>query len=196
MQSFISHLRRIARIGYAPEKLAFSSTEASELIAALVGYGHDADTIREEEDSVWVKISPEATLQFQKGLITFHGEPTDDAIAAGLRHAQEAWNSKVHLHGSEDFKLRAWAMAQVAGIEVCNYTPPPHLMQQANNLVHKYSFEMFNRSMGVYNDGILDGRRDNRPWGYRVGVPSPRDREMMRRVERAMGLGRSVAATI
>lgn len=171
--------------------------ELARLLAEWLDYGHEKETIRKASDGLWIAIRGGTTLQVQPGRVTFHGEMTDDAIAAGVRHAQDAWKGRMYIHGpDEEFKIRTWAHAQIAGVEVGNYAPPPQRTDEANMLVSKYAVEIFNRGLGVFNDGILDGLTDDRQWGYRKGAPSPRDREMMRRVEIAMGLHRPKEATL
>jgi conjugative element/phage-associated large polyvalent protein len=157
--------------------------EADELIAIWLGYGHKENTIQKEDGFVSVTLEPGTVLQVRKHEVTFDGEVTDDAIAAGLRHAQEAWGGRMYATGPEEFKLRAWAMAQVAGMEIVNYSPPPELMKKARYLVGKYQTEMFNRGNGWDDGGTLEGG-DSRPWGYRAAkAPEtlPRDPAPLRR---------------
>jgi Large polyvalent protein-associated domain 7 len=174
--------------------LPLSDDEADELVARLNEYGHRPETVEKRHDGVWLSLTPETKLKFDRYKIEIYGVASDDSIAAAIRHAQDAWGGALNVEGPEEFKLRVWAHAQVAGVDVGNYYPPQHLMREANELVAKYSTEMFNRKLGVYNDGTLGGSRDDRAWGYHTGTPTPREREMMRRVELASGLGRSPEA--
>jgi hypothetical protein len=162
-----------------------SDEDIDEMIATWLRYGHDKNTIQKQDGYVAVTINSGTVLHVRDGEISFHGEVTDDAIAAGMRHAQEAWGGRMYIYGSEDFKLRNWAMAQVAGVEIGNYSPPPHLMERADHLLRTYAVEMFNRGIGAHNDGTLGGPKDDRPWGYRARSRNPetfeRDNERFRR---------------
>ena len=174
--------------------VAYTDDELEELLAMWTGYGHKPEDIQKDAKSLRVKVGEEATLEVQFEHIIFHGTVTDDAVAAAVRHAQDAWGGSMGVDGTDDFRMRVWAHAQVAGVNVTNYEPPLHLRGKANSLASKYFVEMVNYQHGVYNDGSLDGENDNRPWGYHGKEPTPEARDMMRRVERAMGLGRTPEA--
>jgi hypothetical protein len=151
--------------------------EADELEERLRLYGHDKDAVKKQADGVWLEISANSRLQFQNGRVLFHGQITDDAIAAGMRHAQAAWGGHLYVHGSdEDFKLRTWAHAQVAGVVVENYEPPEHLRQRADGLVknlraksgHRYGLAQ-DRTWGY---AVADEPPSGRPWNLRPGEDS------------------------
>jgi hypothetical protein len=159
--------------------------ELEQLRAEWLAYGHAKETITKATDGLWIKISPDATIQVMPGRVVFHGDATDDAIAASMRNAQEAWGGTMNVHGPEDFKLRSWAHAQVAGVIVENYEPPAHLRRQADDLVSKYATHVFNLQFA--SGKTLGDPPDNRPWGYSQGF-SPAERDRMRRIETAFGL--------
>jgi len=93
--------------------------------------------IEKKPDGLWVSLTPNSHLQIQPNRVAFHGDASKDdaAIAASLHHAKEAWGGRLAVNGSEDFKMRSWAHAQIQGLEITNYQPPAHLMAEAERLV-------------------------------------------------------------
>lgn len=95
--------------------------------------------IEKRNDGVWVSLTPNSHLQIQPTRIAFHGEASKDdaAIIASLHHVQESWGGSFAVRGSDDFKMRSWAHAQVLGLKVTNYEPPKHMRAQASKLVEQ-----------------------------------------------------------
>jgi hypothetical protein len=87
------------------------------------------------DDGGRVHISPRSHLHIQPNKIEFHGEDEHESFKASIRHVQEVWGGSFNVEGSDDFKLKAWAYAQVYGLKVNNYRPSVNQMGEAQRLV-------------------------------------------------------------
>lgn len=171
------------------------SDEADALVAQLLGYGHDEKRVAKKDGCVIVQMPfDECLLQFSHGKIVLHGDISNDAVAAAMRHAFEAWGRQVFVTGDENFKLSCWAHAHIAGVAVRNYSPSRAQWSNANNLIGQYSVDLFNRNMDGRSN-TLDGPIDKRRWGYQRYF-SPEQLRHMEQVERAMGMTRNDGPTI
>lgn len=134
----------------------FSTSEASEMVQRLFGYGHSESDVIVDSGRVMVSIPKyyqnglSSSLEITKDAIHIRGAKSDLAIAAALRLIKEE-GSDLEIKGSEEFKLRVWAHAQIAGVRVTNYAPPRALQARAN--------QTLNEIMIVHNMGGYNGRR-------------------------------------
>lgn len=106
----------------SPAKFVGLSREEAETIASRWrerGYTE----VSVSPGGVWVQVDEGAVLRDRDTEVHLHGKTTDEAIKALMTKAVKDWNGRIELIGSDDYKARAWAIAQEVGVIVIGYDP-------------------------------------------------------------------------
>lgn len=76
---------------------------------------------------VLVEIESRSWLLDRGDEAMLQGDTSDKAITALMLKASRDWNNRIELIGTEDYKARAWKIAQATGVTVVGYEPPASL---------------------------------------------------------------------
>ena len=104
-------------------KLAVMSRQHADIIAdRWRERGYSEVTVSPR--GVLVEVDEGAWLRDRDTEAHLHGKTTDAAIKALMLKAAMDWNGRIELIGTEEYKARAWAIAQEVGVTVVGYEPP------------------------------------------------------------------------
>jgi len=156
----------IRRPGSAKNPPPLTQEEIDALHGVWQTYSPDLDgwKFREHKGTLLIETGHDkykGSLHVTQDRITFHGHISDRSITAAVNEAKESWGGKCEVFGPESFKLRYWAAAQVAGVQITNYSPPPHLMGEASRLLRQAQLDHQKRTdHSDTNERSLGARRE------------------------------------
>lgn len=84
----------------------------------------DLNEISLSKNGVIVQINATSWLVDRGNEAMLHGATSDEAIRVLMMKAQRDWNNRIELIGTDEYKARAWKIAQEEGVTVVGYMPP------------------------------------------------------------------------
>lgn len=120
----VEHLAKTASFGADSDALKvakLSEDSIKGLAAWWIARGYTATAA---PDGAWVNVGP-SRLHDTGDRLTVHGALTDEAIAATITKARDAWDGSMVLTGSwtQHEQDRLWIAAQRSGVEIQNCQP-------------------------------------------------------------------------
>ncbi|WP_316232941.1 LPD7 domain-containing protein [Bradyrhizobium sp. SZCCHNPS2010] len=126
----VEHLAKAASFGAdsgALKVVKLSEDTIKDLASWWIARGYSATAA---PDGAWVNVG-RSRIHDTGSRLTVHGALTDEAIAATITKAKDAWSGGLSLHGSwtQHEQDRLWIAAQRAGVEIANCSPSKSIQE-------------------------------------------------------------------